>query len=495
MKRARSRPGRRPNIIFVQTDSHDGRIMGCMGHPAMGRATPNMDALAERGVLFTNAYCNSPICCPSRASMWSGLFTHHCEGWNNYKGLEPADPTFRTQLERGRYRFHSTGKIDYLSGAHTVRARVTPWTRSAGIERPAYRDYAPLVHPDHRPEVHQGDWEKVNAGIEWLTRAAADEDQPFLLYVGIGAPHPGFTTSRLYLERIDEAGVTVPPADEQDHPVMRYMRTVKNWEHGFTEEMVKSIRRVYFAMVAEVDAMLGRLLAAVEQLGRDDSTYLIFTSDHGEMAGEHRQVYKMSLYEPSVRVPLIVTGPGLAAGARVDAPVSLVDIYPTLMDMAGLATPAGLDGHSLMPELSGRPSSRPDWALAEFHDTACSTGSFMLRRGDWKYVAYVGYEPQLFNLREDPDEIRSLASARPEVVKEMDALLRGIVDYEAVDAKVKQYDRRSFRQWRAEQKATGTYEQTMAAIYSGWDGLAPQDASPWTAEDERKIERWLAGAD
>ena len=125
--------------------------------------------------------------------------------------------------------------------------------------------------------------------------------------------------------------------------------------------------------------MVGRLMAGFDALGLGEDTYVIFSSDHGELAGEHRQFYKMSPYEPSVRVPLIISGPGICRGAGVDALTSLVDIHPTLLDMAGLEQPGGLDGHSLLPEAMGRPGSRPDWALSEFHDTSLNTGCFMLR--------------------------------------------------------------------------------------------------------------------
>ena len=117
------------------------------------------------------------------------------------------------------------------------------------------------------------------------------------------------------------------------------------------------------------------------------------------------------------------------------------------MDIAHGNPPVGLDGHSLMAELRGQPGGRPDWVLSQFHDTTCNTGSFMLRRGDWKYIAYPGYQPMLFDLLADPDEIRNLAPSRSEVVRQMDARLRSIVDYEAVDAKVKAYDRASFAAW------------------------------------------------
>ena len=480
------------NILFIHCDSMDGRVMGCLDHPAMRSGTPNLDTLARRGVLFRDTYCNNPICCPSRASMWSGRWTHHCEGWNNYKGLSAEDRTFRDSLDGGGYLTQTFGKEDYLSGGHSVRARVSPWTRSANIERPAYRMNPPKVVEDDTERVHTQDWEDVDTALDWIRDVGLRDERPFWLNVGIRAPHPPFRVSRRYMDMIDPAGVEPPPPDECDHPVLRYQRTHKNWQHGLDEDQARLVRHIYFAMVAEVDAMVGRLLSGVEDLGLSDSTYVVFSSDHGEMAMEHGQFYKMSPYEPSSRVPLIIAGPGVTAGAATDKPTSLVDLYPTFMDMAGLPTPDGLDGHSLLPEAAGGPSDRPDWALTEFHGTSINTGCFMLRKGDWKYIVYVGYAPQLFRLKDDPWEINDLSGSRPDVVKEMDDLLRTIVDYESVDAKVKAYDRRSFRQWREKRKAEGTYEDTMAQIFTGFDRLEGANIQPWTEEDERKIEEWLA---
>jgi arylsulfatase A-like enzyme len=146
-----------------------------------------------------------------------------------------------------------------------------------------------------------------------------------------------------------------------------------------------------------------------------------------------------------------------------------------------------------MPGLTGRRGDRPAWALCEFHGTSVNTGMTMFRRGNWKYVTYVGYEPQLFDLANDPGEIRDLAQDKRDVVREMDAHLREIVDYEEVDARAKAYDRHSFRQWRREQLAAGTYQRTISRIYSGWDDLADDEIQPWTDADERQIERWLRG--
>lgn len=480
------------NILFIQCDSMDGRVMGCMDHPAMTRATPNLDRLAKRGVMFRNAYSNNPICCPSRASMWSGQYTNHCEGWNNYKGLSEDTPTFRSRLDDEGYLTQTFGKTDYLSGYHTIRARISAWTRSAGIKRPNYRMDPPRIIERSEKRVQKADWNDIERSIAWMKEAATDQDKPFMLYLGIRAPHPDFITSRYYLDKINEKGVTVPPVDNTDHPVLEYQRINKNWQHGFSEYMVKQVRRVYFAMISEVDDMVGHLLDALDECGLRDSTYVIFTSDHGEMAMEHQQFYKMNLYEPSVRIPLIIAGPDICRGIVVDSLVSLVDIYPTLMDMAGVDCPEGVDGLSLMPELQGQSSCRHDWVLSEYHDSSFNTGAYMLRRGEWKYIAYVGFLPQLFNLREDPYEIHNLAEKRPDITREMDELLRKIVDYEAIDAKVKIYDKESFRVWRTSHIQQGDYQELMARVYSGWDNLLDDEIIPWSQEDEKQIEGWLS---
>lgn len=481
----------KPSIVFIQTDSHDGRLLGCLGHPALRAATPHMDALAASGTMFRNACSNNPICVPSRASMWSGQYTHHCEGWNNFKGLEPGTPTFLDRLTEGGYRSKVLGKTDYLSGKHTIRARVSPWTRSANIFRPNYRMPSPRILEGNSPRTMTKDWASTDAACQWLAEEAPRSRDPFFLYLGILAPHPRFQTSRHWLDRIPEAAVDVPPVDESPHPSLVYQRVNKNWEHGFSDDQVRLVRRIYFAMIAEVDAMLGQVMKALEPLRARGPVHVIFSSDHGEMAMEHRQFYKMSLYEPSVRVPLILQGPDIRAGAVIDRHATLVDLHPTLLDMAGLPCPSALDGNSLLPEACGEPSRRPDQAFAECHDSSCNTGFFMLRRDGWKYLVYAGYPPQLFRLEDDPWEVRDLAPSLPEKVTEMDRLLREIVDYEEVDRRAKAHDRAAFRQWRKDQVAAGTYPRMMARIFSGWDGLKDGEGSPWTDADEARIEAWL----
>jgi len=248
----------------------------------------------------------------------------------------------------------------------------------------------------------------------------------------------------------------------------------------YTDTEILDIRRTYYAMIAELDAMVGALVALVDHLGLADSTYVVYLSDHGEMNMEHRQHLKNALYEPSARVPMIVAGPGVQRGQVVDDLVSLIDVYPTLMDIAGIAPPEGLAGCSLLPELTGgRAAGRPAWVFSEYHSNFQNTSSFMLRRGDLKYVAYDGYAPQLFNLADDPHEVQDLAPTSGDQVAQMDARLRAIVDTEGVAHKVREYNKASFIQWRAETDPQ-EYEQAMAVFFQGW---GPEMAA--------RIEAWL----
>jgi arylsulfatase K len=289
------------------------------------------------------------------------------------------------------------------------------------------------------------------------------------------------------MSKIAPGRVGVPPADKDDHPVMRYMRATKHTGGTFSEKRVRAVRRTYYAMIAEADAVIGRLLRAVDELGLAGSTYIVFTGDHGDTNMQHQQTLKNSMYESSVRVPLIVTGPGVKEGVVVDDLVSLVDIFPTLMDMASLPKPEGLSGQSLMPLLTGKDADRRNWALSQYHSNMANTGAFMLRRGPWKYVAYAGYDPQLFNLEKDPDELRNVASDRPEVVQKMDAKLREIVDYETVDAAAKAYDRQHFRRWREQLGGDKACQRKLAG-----DDLYGRYSDEWRNDIHyAKIKSWL----
>ena len=253
------------------------------------------------------------------------------------------------------------------------------------------------------------------------------------------------------------------------------------------------------AMCAEADAMAGKLYDAMNELGLNDKTYFVFSSDHGELALEHQDWYKMSLYESSVRVPLVMAGPDIPPGQKFPNLVSLIDLCPTFMEMTGLPKRKELDGESLLPLAKGEKTESRDSAYACFTGITYNTSGYMFRKGRWKYIAYGGeYPPQLFDLEEDPEELSDLAEKQPETVRELDAELRSIVDYDQCHQDWLDYCKEEFRQWRRqakrglhvdgsyalEGKPTSDYWKIMDNCFTGYD-----------KNDEAIIEQWLAKPD
>jgi len=421
------------------------------------------------------------------------MYVYKCKAWNNFKGLEEGMPTFEDRLESAGYILKVIGKTDYLSGHHTERARVSAWTRTPNriLLRPTHTVDAPKIIPGRIEKVHVGDWMKVDEAVRWLREKAASMDKPFMLYIGLNAPHPPYITSEEYLSLIDDC-IEIPPTDRSIHPAIEYFRKVWVTRFDLSIESIKLVRKTYFAMISEVDRMVGRILDCLEDLSLLDSTYIVFSSDHGDHAMEHGLTHKHTMYEPSVRVPLIISGSNARRGVIVDDLVSLVDLYPTFMDIAGVEHPDGLDGYSLSPFLRGENPTRPDWVFSEYHGESSATSIFMVRRGVWKYIAYVGMPPQLFNLEDDPWEVNDLAGEYKEKVEEMELLLRSIVDYMEVYREVEEYNRDSFRRWRMMHRDKGDYEKLMSRIFSGWE-VEEGEVKPWTDKDEEVISRWLDG--
>jgi arylsulfatase K len=221
------------------------------------------------------------------------------------------------------------------------------------------------------------------------------------------------------------------------------------------------------------------------------------------MAGEQNQVLKRCMYEASSHVPLIIAGPDVRRGAVVDTPVSLVDLYPTLMDMAGidydsLAARSGyadvLDGESLMPQLANGTPRQRDWAMAEYHGDRACTGTFMLRQDRWKLIRHMGFDSELYDVEADPGEQNDLGLVHSDVAARLEGVLDAHFDCAGIDARAKDYDCASFVRWRAMAKADGFYEETMSHVFSGYDRQSIEELELWTAADEERIDAWLARA-
>jgi arylsulfatase K len=487
-------------------ESWDGRMLGCQEfHPAMAEATPNIDEIARRGTRFANAYCTNPICCPSRANMLSGTYTHECESWNNYKGLETGMWTYDKGLG-ATYDVKLLGKHgDYLTGHHSVMNRVADTLEPLNTAcRPVMdSDQAQDIHvaPGREKRCHVGDWEMFDDAADFLKRKvdanlhSSEQSRPFFLCLNPGLVHAAFHTNEYWLEQIPEALVDVPAIDETNHPADVYQRKAKGWRNGFDDETVSLVRRIYFAMCAEADLMVGELLDVLEECGFSDDTTVIFSGDHGELAMEHQQYYKMSHFEGSARVPLIMAGPGIQAGKTIETPVSLIDIAPTICELSGMPLRECFSGESLLPLARGETNRNRGWSLSMYSGITSNTLSYMLRKGTYKLIVYEGYPSRLFNLADDPRELDDLVEAEPDRVTEMEQLLSSVVDREDTLQTWEAYRRHTFAQFQRQAKQ-GLYWDDSYALRgnpsSDYAALMKNTFTGWNGEDEERVTRWLS---
>uniref|UniRef100_A0A3Q3VZU0 Sulfatase N-terminal domain-containing protein n=1 Tax=Mola mola TaxID=94237 RepID=A0A3Q3VZU0_MOLML len=477
----------RPNIVMVMSDAFDGRLT--FGPGSKFVQLPFVNYLRELGATFLNAYTNSPICCPSRAAMWSGQFVHLTQSWNNYKCLDANATTWMDLLEANGYVTKMMGKLDYTSGGHSVSNRVEAWTRDVPfLLRQEGRPVTKLVGNMSTVRIMGTDWENADKAAQWIHQRAASSEQPFALYLGLNLPHPykteslgstaggsTFLTSPYWLEKVSSELITVPkwlPLAAL-HPVDYYTTYTKNCTGSFTEEEVRRIRAFYYAMCAEADALLGQVIAALREIRLLGNTVVIFTADHGELAMEHRQFYKMSMYEGSSHVPLLIMGPGLKSGMQVNQLVSLVDLYPTVLG----------------EEVDSRINSLLYLIfIFEYHGCNVNASTYMLRSGRWKYIAYadgLSVPPQLFGeLFALEEELHNVVLKFPNVRAHLDKRLRSIIDYPEVSTTVHLYNEKAFIAWQ--HTLGNNYSKVIGSLR--WHVDWQKDA----LANERAIDKWLS---
>ena len=443
----------RPNILLIMSDEHAPMFSGTYGHPLV--QTPNMDRLAASGMTFNNAYCNSPLCMPSRMSFMTGRYIHHIDTWDNATPLASDAVTWAHLLRTVGYdvvlsgKQHFCGK-DQLHGFRAQLARDLHAERSHGVigwekgTPPASRPWPGLQQagPGTTEEIEVDDLVEAEA-LNYL-RGAAHKNQPWALNVSFIAPHfPLVVPQRFWdLYPLNEIDLPkIPPGHlENQHPVYKRMRSMFGCV-DFPEELVRRGRAGYYGLITYLDEKIGRLLDVLEETDQADNTIIIYTSDHGEMNGEHGMWRKSNFYEASVRVPLQITWPGhLPTEGKINEVVSLVDLIATVVDVAGASPVAPLDGESLLPLMRGEAESWKDEAFSEYlaHGVARPMG--MLRRGKYKFNYSLGDSPELYNLEEDADEFHNLAadSAYQSILEEFQARLFSHWDPVDLERRVRQ---------------------------------------------------------
>jgi choline-sulfatase len=440
------------NVLFILSDQHSRRVLGCYGNKVA--RTPHLDALASGGTRFASAYCQTPICVPSRASIATGRYAHQIGSWDNatpYRGTEA--PSFGHRLAQQGYKITTIGKLHYRSpndpNGFADQRLPMHVLEGVGDLYGLLRGDMP-VRPQSRKQVleagpGESDYIRYDRAIarmaaEWIDAEGAHQDRPWCLVVGFVSPHFPLIPPQAHFDLYRPEDIPMPvswrPEDWARHPVLDLKRRQEALDVPFDEAQIRTAMQAYYALVSFIDEQAGTVLDALRRSGQASKTRVIYASDHGEMLGEHGLWWKSSMYESSVAVPLIVAGPDIPTGKTVATNTMLVDLFPTILDAVG-ATPdcsdADLPGRSLIGLANSADENRN--VFSEYHAIFSPSGVFMVRNERFKYVHYVGYAPQLFDLAADPDE-RSDVAANPAYAAaraSCEAVLRRICDPDEVD--------------------------------------------------------------
>ena len=444
------------NLLFILSDQHNRDTLGCYGHPTI--QTPNLDALAARGVRFDAAYTNCPICVPARASLATGQFVHQIGYWDNAFPYDGRVPGWGHHLQAAGHRVDSIGKLHYRSveDEDGFSERIVPLNVVDGVGdvMGAIREDPPIragmrggvTAAGPGPSTYSdSDIEIADHSIEWLQNRVADPDEkPWMLFCSFVCPHPPFIAPPDLFSLYPPQEIPLPvqnrPGEQPDHPALEVLRRTMNYDRPFTDEEIRKVTAAYYGTCTHLDRQVGRVLEVLEETGLAESTRIIYTSDHGESMGRRGLWGKFTLYEESAAVPLLLAGPGVPAGQVSDDPVSLVDCHPTILEAVGVdpdEQDGELPGRSLWSIADGQPLGLA--AGSEYHAGGMTCGSFMIRHGRYKYIHYVGEPPQLFDLERDPMELVDLADdpESAEVLQRMESLLRDMRDPDEVDSRAK----------------------------------------------------------
>lgn len=450
-----------PNFLLIMSDQHVPFASGAYGStPAQ---TPNIDRLAERGTTFETAYCNSPICVPSRAALATGKYVHETGNADNaspYTGRESSSWGHRaseagipvTTIGKLHYRSvdDDTGFPEQRLPLHVREGRGDLFHALRDQQPPAIqlRDAVTAAKPGES-DYSGFDRDVAAEACRWLREKAA-EHGPWLGKISFVTPHYPFTVPQEFLDLYPIDTLPLPrnsdPNKWDDHPAVEIYRRLCGLDDPLsTEETLRAVQ-AYYGLVSFMDAQVGLVLDELRRAGLADNTVVLYVSDHGELLGEDGLWFKGTMGEGSVRIPAIIAGPGIPKGSRSDTYVSLVDVFPTVLDVLdidGHAEDQQLPGMSLVAAAqSDDPIERT--IFSEYHSANSHTGSFMVRRGRWKYIDYREFPERLFDMDNDPSETNDLAKnpAYAEVLDQMRTELRQICDPRIVDSQIRADQRR-----------------------------------------------------
>lgn len=461
--------GKRPNVLFLLSDEHSFRFMGHCSKEEGGEpvSTPNLDRLAAQGTVLGTAYCQSPLCTPSRISMLTGTEVAKCGAWTNKSMIFPDTITLPKAMADSGYTTCLVGKMHFGGTFQFNGFQYRPYgdiTGNAGHQR----------NPITPTSANSGGNRTKGAGILEVPESALQEnicmmetlsflrehrhshpDKPWFVCTSFSRPHFPLLAPKRKLEKYWSNGVTKPfvpkSGDTLDHPRTNLLRKRFKTEEIDEEEMLYA-RAAYFACVDYLDEIIGDMLALLEKEHFLDNTIIIYTSDHGELAGEHGLWWKQGWHEGCTRVPFIISLPqqrkGEVNAGRINTPVSLADLFPTVCGLTDIEIPQGLDGINLADCIKSvkEPETRPVFCDMRNGEPNDDTDFRMIRYGSYKYVAFKNAPDLLFNIEKDPKEQKNLTSSvNPKDIAMLEKL-RTIAD-ETIDYKAISDKRKADMEW------------------------------------------------
>lgn len=424
----------KPNILLIMTDQHNPRIAGFAGNDVV--QTAHLDRLASRSVQFETAICASPCCTPSRMSMLCGKDVHHCSAWNNHWVIFPEHKTWPAHFGDHGYSTCLVGKMNFGGRDQMQGFQYRPYgdLRHGLGNQPDPIDLFPAYHgptlvgETQIPESLLQENVTTRETLAWiLEHYDAQPDAPWFCCASYSRPHSPYTVPGRYLRRYRNKVSPIKLAENFKQQLDPYARRLYDAEPGrdLSDEESLRAREAYYACVNLVDDCIGELLHGLETAGALDNTIVIYTSDHGDMVGKYGLWGKCVGYDESIRVPLLISGPGITDyNVRVRKPVSLIDLFPTTCALAEIDLPSGLDGMDFSNVLNNPRNgvSQRTYATSTYLTYAVrakgawrgaddkSAGAMRtVRERDWSYMEIENSEPLLFNLSSDPDEEVNLA--------------------------------------------------------------------------------------
>lgn len=423
-----SAENKKPNVLFFLSDQHAPDFLRCCGNANI--RTPNLDALAAEGTLFTNAYCQNPLCVPSRASLLTGKYSRNIGLYENRHILGEDALTLPGVFAENGYRTCLVGKTHF---------------NGSQFHGYAERPYGDFLGQGHQPEYLRTGFEDDESGLgdildnsgptaiplpmtqteicvaeasKWLQLyAAGGAERPFFLSVNFDKPHFPYRPPAEYYEKYDgRVSLKASPPDYANTQAVEFVRKAFEvngaWEHyGKDRDIHLKALAAYCGCVEWMDDAVGRVLRTLDFFGLAENTVVVYASDHGEMAGDKGAWQKTVFFERSAKVPLIIKVPGTdSPGKKTGELAGLIDLFPTLCEACGISAPAGLDGLSLLPLLrNGKPVSRKEIYAESVVLKVPEHAGCMVRSGNYKYNVYLRGGSELYDLSTDPDELNNLS--------------------------------------------------------------------------------------